>query len=80
MSSEVNSNLELDTKGLLCPLPVLKASQAITQVKAGGILKILATDPATKQDLPAWADRLGHEVIQIKDDGEVIEVYIRKAE
>ncbi|MFQ5997783.1 MAG: sulfurtransferase TusA family protein [Candidatus Bathyarchaeia archaeon] len=74
----MSSELELDTKGLLCPLPVVKASQAITRVKSGGILKILATDPAAKQDLPAWADRVGHEVVQVNDNGTVIEVFVRK--
>jgi tRNA 2-thiouridine synthesizing protein A len=53
----------LDTKGTLCPLPVLKTSQAIKQVKVGDMLEVLATDPGSKPDLTAWARMTGNELV-----------------
>jgi tRNA 2-thiouridine synthesizing protein A len=58
----------LDTKGLLCPMPVIKTSQAIKEVPVGGILEVLATDPGSKPDLVAWAKMTGNELVEMSED------------
>jgi tRNA 2-thiouridine synthesizing protein A len=45
----------LDTSGLSCPLPVLKAKKALKKLDIGSILKIISTDPGSKKDIHAWA-------------------------
>lgn len=55
--------LVLDTKGLLCPNPVVKTSQAIKQIKVGEILEILATDAGSTPDITAWAKMTGNELL-----------------
>jgi tRNA 2-thiouridine synthesizing protein A len=51
---------ELDTRGLLCPLPVLKARKRLKSLKSGQILRLIATDPASVIDVPHFCDGEGH--------------------
>ncbi len=53
----------LDVRGKFCPVPVMETAKAITQIKIGDVLEVLATDPAADPDIKAWAKRMGHEVI-----------------
>jgi tRNA 2-thiouridine synthesizing protein A len=59
----------LDTKGLNCPLPVLKARRAMRELKDGDILTVLATDPASYIDFQHFCDTTGHEMLEAKEDG-----------
>lgn len=71
----------LDARGLLCPIPVIKTSQAIKETPLGGILEILATDPGSKPDLTAWAKMTGNELLGIIEEGDspkVFKFYIRR--
>jgi len=51
--------------GQLCPIPVLRVSQAIKQVKAGDEIEVLTTDPGSKSDIPAWAKMTGNELLSV---------------
>jgi tRNA 2-thiouridine synthesizing protein A len=60
----------LDTRGLNCPLPVLKAKKAIAEVPKGGTLEILATDPGAVTDFEVFCEFTGNELVdQSEDDG-----------
>jgi tRNA 2-thiouridine synthesizing protein A len=68
--SDVTPDLELDLKGLLCPMPMVKVSQNIGNVPVGGTIRAVATDPGSMADIPAWAKSTGNEVISAeKQDG-----------
>ena len=68
-----NIDLELDLKGLLCPLPMVKVSQNIGNVPVGGVIRAVATDPGAMADIPAWAASTGNNVISAeKVDGEFV--------
>ena len=54
----------LDTKGLQCPLPLLKAKRALSQLEAGQKLKVLATDAGSQKDFAAWTRLTGHHLHQ----------------
>lgn len=69
----------LDTKGLNCPMPVLKTKKALDDVSAGQVLEVISTDPGSKSDIPALLNRLGHELVEVKEDGSTITFYIKKA-
>lgn len=58
----------LDTKGLNCPLPVLKARRAMRDLKDGDILTVLATDPASYIDFRHFCDTTGHELMEARED------------
>ncbi|MCX8006530.1 MAG: sulfurtransferase TusA family protein [Coriobacteriia bacterium] len=69
MSEEIKVDLELDLKGLLCPLPMVKVSQNITNVPVGGVIRAVATDPGSMADIPAWAKSTGNEVLSAEKQG-----------
>lgn len=58
----------LDTKGLNCPLPVLKARRAMRELEEGDILTVLATDPASYIDFRHFCDTTGHELVEANED------------
>jgi len=73
MSDDIKIDLELDLKGLLCPLPMVKVSQNINNVPVGGVIRAVATDPGAMADIPAWAQSTGNEVLSAdKEDSEFV--------
>lgn len=77
---QVKEDRVLDARGLLCPMPVVKASKEIKSLAAGQVLKILATDRGAIADFPAWAEDTGHELVEWHEEDRVLVFYIRKAE
>ena len=55
---------ELDTRGLNCPLPILKAKKALAEMRSGEVLKVLATDPGSMRDFQAFARQTGNELVE----------------
>jgi tRNA 2-thiouridine synthesizing protein A len=73
------SDTMLDTRGLRCPLPVLRARKAIQGLAPGAMLRVLATDPGTVRDFEAFCAATGHKLVaQSQEDGEFT-FRIRKA-
>jgi len=70
----------LDTKGLKCPLPVLRARKAMKDVPPGGLLQVLATDPGAAGDFAHFCEAAGHELVGSKEENGVFTFLIRKAE
>lgn len=68
----------IDAKGLVCPLPVLRARKAMKSLAAGQILEIHATDPASRLDVPHFCDAAGHELLESRKEGETFIFRIRK--
>lgn len=69
----------LDAKGLNCPLPILKAKQALTGLPAGATLEVLATDPGSVKDFEAFCRTTGNELVEKSDDGRVFRFVLRRA-
>ena len=66
---------ELDTRRLLCPMPVIRTQDRIKQLEVGDVLTVTASDPGALNDIPTWCRINGHQVERTwEDDGEV---YIR---
>jgi tRNA 2-thiouridine synthesizing protein A len=61
---------QLDLKGLLCPLPVVKIAQAIKKIGMGDVIEATASDPGVLKDIPAWARSSGQELISIEKTGD----------
>ena len=61
----------LDTKGMNCPLPILKAKKALKDLAAGDILEVLATDPGSVKDFDSFCRTTGNELVETDtgDDG-----------
>ena len=69
---------ELDTTGLLCPLPVLKARKRLSVLPGGALLRVLADDPAARVDFPHFCQEQGHELVSTDERGRTLEFLIRK--
>jgi tRNA 2-thiouridine synthesizing protein A len=69
----------LDVRGQSCPLPIVRASQAIKDLAVGETLEVLATDPGSVPDFKAWSIQTGNEVVEhTKEDG-VYRFVLRRA-
>lgn len=55
---------ELDTRGLNCPLPILKAKKALADMASGDVLKVVSTDPGSMRDFQAFAKQTGNELLE----------------
>jgi len=64
----MNIDMELDARGLNCPLPILRAKKSIAQLADGQILKIIATDPGSVKDFEAFCKQTGNELMQSNDE------------
>lgn len=78
--SEINETATLDTKGLLCPMPVIKTQNQINTMSPGDILKVEATDPGVLHDIPAWCRINGHKVLEQYQEDKVCYLYIEVLE
>jgi tRNA 2-thiouridine synthesizing protein A len=59
----MNFDKELDARGLNCPLPILRAKKALTDMQSGQVLKIIATDPGSVKDFQAFSKQTGNELL-----------------
>ena len=59
-------DLVLDCSGLLCPLPVYRASLALGQLSPGQVLEVIATDPGALEDIPALARQTGNILLGVE--------------
>ena len=55
---------ELDTRGLNCPLPILKAKKALADMTSGQLLKVVSTDAGSTRDFTAFARQTGNELVE----------------
>ena len=60
----MNIDKEIDTRGLNCPLPILKAKKALADLQSGQLLKVLATDAGSVRDFQAFAKQTGNELLE----------------
>ncbi len=70
---------ELDTSGLLCPLPVLKARRALNAMHSGQCLRVIATDAKAPADFAAFCQQSGCALLSVTQDGERYLLVVRKA-
>jgi tRNA 2-thiouridine synthesizing protein A len=78
MSAELKIDKYLDTKGLSCPIPILKTKKAMESLAKDQVLKVDTTDPGSQKDMPAWASRTGNEIVKVEESPGTFTFYIRK--
>lgn len=69
---------ELDTRGLNCPLPILKAKKALADMGTGQLLKVLSTDPGSNRDFQAFARQTGNELVDQTTNGDAFVHVLRR--
>lgn len=78
MSEDIKVDLELDLKGLLCPLPMVRVSQNISKVPVGGVIRAKATDPGSLADIPSWAKSTGNEILKSEKIDKDLIFYVKR--
>ena len=74
----MNAQRELDTRGLNCPLPILKAKKALADMRSGEVLKVFATDPGSMRDFQAFARQTGNELVEQESSNDEFIHFLRR--
>jgi tRNA 2-thiouridine synthesizing protein A len=69
---------EIDTRGLNCPLPILRAKKALSDVQSGQVLKIVATDPGSVKDFETFAKQTDHALLEHAEANGEFTFYLKK--
>jgi TusA-related sulfurtransferase len=78
--AQIQEDHILDARGLLCPMPVVKAAKEIKGLESAQVLKILATDRGSIADVPAWAEDTGNELLEWHEERDHLVYFVRKGE
>lgn len=67
----MNADVEIDCRDLPCPRPIIELAKALPSVPVGGLIAVVARDPAARHDVPAWCRMRGQEYVgeELADDG-----------
>jgi tRNA 2-thiouridine synthesizing protein A len=68
----------LDAKGLMCPMPIVQLAKKFKTMKVGDELELIADDVGSKEDVPAWCERTGNQLVEAKESSGVYTYRIRK--
>ncbi len=78
MAAAIDFDRELDTKGLNCPLPILRAKKALAELTSGQVLKIVATDPGSVRDFQAFARQTGNELLAQESEDKLFIHFLKR--
>lgn len=78
MDEQNNYTAVIDTRGLSCPLPLLKARQALMILNPADSILVLATDPDAERDFEEFCEAAGHELLGVEHVGDVLRVGLKK--
>ena len=71
---------ELDTSGLSCPLPILKAKKALAGLHSGQVLRVIASDPESVRDFETFSRQMGHVLLETREESGQFYFLLRKRE
>lgn len=74
----MKANKVLDAKGLACPMPIVRTKKAMDELQGGEVLEVVTTDPGSKNDIRAWTESSGHELLESREESGVYTFWIKK--
>jgi len=69
---------ELDTRGLNCPLPILRTKKALNDLQSGQVLKVVATDPGSVKDFESFSRQTGHALLSHDESNKEFTFYVKR--
>lgn len=78
MAEQPKADLDLDLKGMLCPMPIVRLSQSVGKLEVGGLVRAVTNDPVCMAEIPAWARSAGQEIVSTEHEGDEIAFLIRR--
>ncbi len=76
----MKADMTLDCRGILCPMPVIRVSQAVKKINVGQVIEMLTTDPGSVPDMEAWSNQTGHQLLSRNEREGVYTFYIRRTQ
>ena len=73
----VEVDIIVDSRGTFCPMPIVQVNKAAKNCSSGEIIRLMATDPGSARDVPAWAQKTGNELVETTQNGNTFEFLIR---
>ncbi len=73
-----NFDKDLDVRGLNCPLPILRAKKALSELASGQVLRVLATDPGSVRDFQAFARQTGNQLVSHAEADSIFTFFVKK--
>jgi tRNA 2-thiouridine synthesizing protein A len=73
-----SADKEVDARGLNCPLPILRAKKALTDLTSGQVLRVISTDPGSQRDFSAFARQTGNELVAVEQGDREWSFYLRR--
>ncbi len=70
--------VQVDARGLSCPMPIVKTAQAVRPLASGSMVEVLSTDPGSQRDFVAWCRATGHDLVEQSTEGAVHRFIIRR--
>ena len=74
----MNFDLEVDARGLACPLPILRTKKVLATMRSGQVLHIVATDPGSVKDFQAFCKQTGNELLEHAHKDKEFEFYMKR--
>jgi tRNA 2-thiouridine synthesizing protein A len=74
----LNVDKKVDARGVACPGPLLEAKRAMASVAMEGVLEVLSSDEGTKEDIPLWARKVGHEYLGTLQEPGCWRVFVKR--
>lgn len=68
MSYEVTK--QIDARGSYCPGPLMELVRAVKELEVGSVIDLLSSDEGSVTDIPKWVEKAGHEMIEVKEEGD----------
>ncbi|AIE78269.1 MULTISPECIES: sulfurtransferase TusA family protein [Bacillus] len=75
----MNVKQVLDATGLACPMPIVRTKKAMDTLQTGEVLEVHVTDKGSIKDIPAWANKSGHDIVKHVEEDDVLKFWIKKA-
>ena len=76
--AQLHGQKVVDARGTSCPGPILAAKKGMAEVKVGEIMEVWATDSGTQKDLPAWANKMGHEYLGVLEEPGYWKLFVKR--
>lgn len=74
----MQADVVIDTKGMACPMPIVKAKKALDNLETGQVMEVQSTDKGSVNDFQAWVKQTNHELIKHEEDNGIFKFYVKK--
>ncbi|SFR34822.1 TusA-related sulfurtransferase [Halogeometricum rufum] len=79
MSESISPDVTLDQRGAGCPGPLMELVSAIKDADPGTVIELQTSDAGSKDDVPEWLEKAGHELLAMEEHDDYWSIYVQKS-